>query len=104
MRRNLFNGFLITEPQFPGWWIWYHYLDPLTFTCVPATLVALCCAPTLHARAQVICCKNLHTPTLVRDPSMPRRSVLCCTVQLLPTLVPEHVVALLVAAWLRYNA
>ena len=25
---NLLSGFIITEPQIPGWWIWFMYLAP----------------------------------------------------------------------------
>ncbi|KAK9836509.1 hypothetical protein WJX74_001987 [Apatococcus lobatus] len=28
----LFGGYIIGRPQIPGWWIWYYWLDPLTYT------------------------------------------------------------------------
>ncbi|KAK9857560.1 hypothetical protein WJX84_006546, partial [Apatococcus fuscideae] len=28
----LFGGFIIPQPQIPGWWIWYHWICPLTYT------------------------------------------------------------------------
>ncbi|BDA47821.1 probable pleiotropic drug resistance protein 1 [Coccomyxa sp. Obi] len=28
----LLAGFIIPRPRIPGWWIWFHYLDPLTYT------------------------------------------------------------------------
>ncbi|GAQ78767.1 pleiotropic drug resistance protein [Klebsormidium nitens] len=29
---NLFCGFLITQPNIPGWWVWMYYLDPVSWT------------------------------------------------------------------------
>ncbi|EOY11745.1 Pleiotropic drug resistance 9 [Theobroma cacao] len=29
---NLFAGFLIPQPQIPGWWIWLYYLNPTSWT------------------------------------------------------------------------
>ncbi|XWS57389.1 hypothetical protein CRYUN_Cryun09bG0170100 [Craigia yunnanensis] len=29
---NLFAGFLIPQPQIPGWWIWLYYLTPTSWT------------------------------------------------------------------------
>ncbi|KAK9804995.1 hypothetical protein WJX73_009787 [Symbiochloris irregularis] len=28
----IFSGFIIPFPRIKGWWIWYFYLDPLTYT------------------------------------------------------------------------
>uniref|UniRef100_A0A6J1C459 ABC transporter G family member 31-like n=1 Tax=Momordica charantia TaxID=3673 RepID=A0A6J1C459_MOMCH len=29
---NLFSGFLVPKPSIPGWWIWFHYLCPVSWT------------------------------------------------------------------------
>lgn len=29
---NLFAGFVIPQPEFPGWWIWMYYLNPVSWT------------------------------------------------------------------------
>ncbi|KAJ3681311.1 hypothetical protein LUZ60_015800 [Juncus effusus] len=29
---NLFGGFIIPIPQIPGWWIWFYYICPLSWT------------------------------------------------------------------------
>ncbi|XP_058109090.1 ABC transporter G family member 31-like [Magnolia sinica] len=29
---NLMAGFLIAKPNIPGWWIWFYYINPLTWT------------------------------------------------------------------------
>ncbi|KAK7289806.1 hypothetical protein RIF29_03766 [Crotalaria pallida] len=29
---NLASGFMIPKAQIPGWWIWFHYLCPVTWT------------------------------------------------------------------------
>ncbi|KAH7833592.1 hypothetical protein Vadar_007950 [Vaccinium darrowii] len=29
---NLFSGFLIPQPQIPGWWIWMYYLTPTSWS------------------------------------------------------------------------
>ncbi|XVE89504.1 hypothetical protein DITRI_Ditri20bG0002000 [Diplodiscus trichospermus] len=36
---NLFAGFLIPQPQIPGWWIWLYYLTPTSWT-MRATLTS----------------------------------------------------------------
>ncbi|KAK9816709.1 hypothetical protein WJX72_004056 [[Myrmecia] bisecta] len=28
----LFAGFIIPRPRMPGWWVWYYFLDPVSFT------------------------------------------------------------------------
>eukprot|EP01018_Ginkgo_biloba_P004085 Gb_15493 [translate_table: standard] len=29
---NLLSGFLIPRPQMPGWWVWYYWICPLSWT------------------------------------------------------------------------
>ncbi|KAL5991460.1 hypothetical protein ACLOJK_012369 [Asimina triloba] len=29
---NLMSGFLIPKPRMPGWWAWFHYIDPIAWT------------------------------------------------------------------------
>ncbi|XP_057870080.2 ABC transporter G family member 35 [Cryptomeria japonica] len=29
---NLFAGFLIPQPQIPGWWVWYYWICPTSWT------------------------------------------------------------------------
>ncbi|GAQ91789.1 pleiotropic drug resistance protein [Klebsormidium nitens] len=29
---NLFAGFLIPLPRIPGWWVWYYYINPISWT------------------------------------------------------------------------
>ncbi|WOL09018.1 ABC transporter G family member 31 isoform X1 [Canna indica] len=29
---NLFSGFMITHKRIPGWWRWYYYADPISWT------------------------------------------------------------------------
>ncbi|GAB2274463.1 ABC transporter G member 31 [Dionaea muscipula] len=29
---NLFTGFLITKQNIPGWWIWFYYISPVSWT------------------------------------------------------------------------
>lgn len=32
---NLFAGFIMTEPQVPGWWIWMIYVNPCFWQVLP---------------------------------------------------------------------
>ncbi|KAK4857153.1 hypothetical protein QYF36_025115 [Acer negundo] len=29
---NLFSGFLVPKPSIPGWWIWFYYINPVSWT------------------------------------------------------------------------
>lgn len=35
---NLFAGFIMPEPQVPGWWIWMIYLNPCYWYHLPPPL------------------------------------------------------------------
>ena len=30
---NLFAGFVMPRPNFPGWYLWGYYLNPVTWRC-----------------------------------------------------------------------
>ncbi|KAK1265096.1 Pleiotropic drug resistance protein 13 [Acorus gramineus] len=29
---SLLSGFLVPKPKIPGWWIWYYYICPVSWT------------------------------------------------------------------------